>query len=240
MSASSSGIDEALPPRIEGPPVGTPISPADRAAAERLSEMRQRALGDARANAEKWAAAAATVFTALGITTIVEGSQRIRALRSGWPTAVGIDVTAAFALALGSTVMATAVAHRLSTTALIKRKAPELLAYEETLADRVEKTLRRSQALVSVAVVLVILGLAGLMLAPNKPGPRAPTASSALRVVTVLRDGELVCGTLRQQDESGRLRIATAAGPIRELNAHKALSITPVSSCPAGTASSGP
>jgi hypothetical protein len=198
--------------------------------------MRQRALDSARGNAEKWAAAAAAVFTALGVTTLVEGSQRIRALASGWATAVGVDVTIAFALAMGATVTATAVAHRLSLTELTKRTAPELLAYEEKLAGRVEKTLRSSQTLVSVAVVLIILGLAGLMLAPNK---RAAPATG-LRVVTVLRDGELVCGMLRQQDQSGQLRIATAGGVVRELNARTALSITPVSSCPAGASDGAP
>lgn len=195
------------------------VTQEERVTHEELAVLRQTAYAQARTAADRWGAAAAGVFTALGLTALLQGGQRIRALTQPYEEAAAAATVVSFALALVAVVWAMVVAHRLSPAELGAQTAPEEVRDRPKRANAVLKALRRSQLMVTVAVTLVIATFVALLFAP--PDKRQT------RVMAVGSDGELVCGTLDVRN--GENGILTSDKDFVEQVA--ADSLTPVASC---------
>jgi hypothetical protein len=215
----------------KGKPVGEGLTPEERDAHKRRRALRQAALADTRAAADKWAGATAALFGALGIATIVQGGQQIRALAGNYERADAAQTLLAFTLAVAATMWAMIAAQAGSPVKLAALTADELLAREEEEATKVERRLNQSRALLVVAVGLVIVSIGFLFFAPRD----APARS---RVLAVLKSGELVCGDLQAQTASGTLRIETENGVVISVRSNKVLSLNNIARCP--TTSSSP
>jgi hypothetical protein len=225
VSGDDPAHPNSLPADEGGKPIGQGLTPEERAAHKRRLALRQEALSDARAAADKWAGATAALFGALGIATIVQGGAQIRALAGNYELADAAGTLLAFTLAVGATVWAMIAAQAGSPVALAALTADELLAREEEEATKVEKRVNQSRRMLVVAVCLIIASMGFLFFAPRDARARSP-------ILAILRSGQLVCGKLQAQTRSGVLHIKTETGLVIRVRSRDALSLSVVAECP--------
>jgi hypothetical protein len=140
----------------------------DQLAADRWAEgVRRESLERTRALAAQWATTVGVVFAILGIGTIIDSDDVVRALQPNWAVAYGLLAGAALVLAAASTLLASRGAQpRFSP---VKPGADYRVRLREDLAQKARSDIYRSQVLFVIAILALVAAFGVRWYAPEKP-----------------------------------------------------------------------